>query len=138
MLGPELGAEKTTGTSGTGLPWASNTLTAIFFVNCVLMGPLCGLPKAIVILAGTLVVLVRVSCWLGSEPLVAVTVNDPAIELAVRVALATPLASVTAEIMVTPPANMPLAPLLPAMILRVTAMPGNGLKFESSTVAVTG
>jgi len=135
-LAPEPGAVKVTVTPLTGLPPESFTVATRGAANAVLMAVLWPVPLVAVIEAGVDAVLVSEKlAGVATPGAEAVTVNGPAVPLAVNTAeVATPEALVTAVF--TPPANVPLAPLPGAV--NVTVTPLTGLPPESVTVATNG
>jgi hypothetical protein len=132
--GPELGAVNVTVTPDTAFPNASFTVATKGDVNAVLIFALWPEPLLVVIEAGPPGLLVSEKDALPETPVVAATTAyEPTILLAVNATEATPDTLVVAEIVVTPPVNLPLAPLVGAV--NVTVAPLMGLLFESFTVA---
>jgi len=127
------GAVKVTVAPLTGLLPASFTVATSGAANAVLIVALCGVPLVAVMLAADPALLVSEKFAGAATPAtVAVTVYDPAVAFAVKtVAVATPLEFVVAVL--TPPANVPLAPLEGAV--NVTTAPLTGLLPASFTVA---
>src|SRR5215467_14935471 len=132
-LAPLPGAAKVTTAPLTGLLNESLTVTCSCVANAVLTVALCGVPAVAVMVEAEPTRLVSKK-FAGEETpeTEAVTVKEPAVVLAVMTAaVATPEAFVVA--VVTPPANVPLAPLPGAA--KVTTAPITGLLNESLTVA---
>jgi hypothetical protein len=131
-LGPEPGAVNDTTTPPTGLPNASVTVASRFTGNAVLTVVLCGVPAVAAMLAAPPEVFVKLYVAVPVPGAVAVTLYEPAVLFAVNTAaVATPLVLVVAVL--TPPANVPLAPDPGAV--NVTTTPLTGFPKPSVTVA---
>src|SRR5215471_21168785 len=135
-LAPLTGAVKVTTTPLSGFPPLSFTVATSGAANAVPIVALCGVPLVATMEAAVPGLFVSEKfAGIATPATVAVTVYDPAVELAVNVAeVATPLAFVVAVL--TPPANVPLAPLAGA--LNVTVTPLTELLPASFTVATSG
>src|SRR5258707_1232368 len=133
-LAPLVGAVKVTVTPFTGLLDASLTVACSCVANAVLMVALWGVPAVALILAGALAKLVNANFFflIIRGPPRSTFFPYPTLFRSVKIAaVATPCALVTAVL--TPPANVPLAPLVGAV--KVTVTPLTGLLKESFTVA---
>jgi len=135
-LAPLAGAVNVTTTLLTGLLPASVTVATKGAENAVLIVALCPEPLVIDTFAGGPVRLVNEKlAEVAPDALATTLYGPPTVELAVNVAdVATPVALVVA--VVTPPANVPLAPLAGAV--NVTTTPLTRLLKESFTVACSG
>jgi hypothetical protein len=135
-LAPLAGAVKVTTTPLTGLFPASVTAAIRAAANAVLIVALCGVPLVAVTLAAGPAVLVKAKFADVAPVALATTLyGPPAVALAVNATeVATPEAFVVAVL--TPPANVPLAP--EAGGVNVTTTPLTGLFPESVTVATNG
>jgi len=138
-LAPVVGAVKVTLTPETGLLLASFTVTARRVPNALVTCADCGVvPLLAVICVGVPVLFVSEKETEGRP--VAVAVALYAVELAIvfavnAVAVATPLASVVALVVLVPLANLPLAPVVGAV--NATLTPGTGLLLASFTVTAS-
>jgi hypothetical protein len=141
-LGPVLGAVKVTVTPLTAFPKPSWTVAAKPVGKLVLMGSIWPDPLVAVMAAGAPATFVNKKVGpvvtAGLAPVTnAVTVNAPALLLAVSTAdVAIPCVLVVA--VVTPPAKVPFAPLVPAEAVKVTETPATGFLDASVTVACNG
>jgi len=134
-LAPLPGGVKVTTTPLTGLFPASVTVTTSGAANAVLIVALCPEPLVAVTFAAGPAVFVRAKFAEVAFGALAITLYDPAVELAVKAAeVATPFAFVVAVF--TPLANVPLAPL--AGGVNVTTTPLTGLFPASVTAATNG
>jgi hypothetical protein len=135
-LAPLVGAVNVTSTPLTGLFPASVTVATKGATNAVLIAVLCPDPLVTTTLAGGAVRFVNEKFAEVAPVALATTLyGPPTVAFAVNVAeVATPLAFVVAVF--TPPANVPLAPLVGAV--NVTNTPLTGLFPASVTVATKG
>jgi hypothetical protein len=135
-LAPLPGAVNVTTTPLTGLFPASVTVATNGAPNAVLIVALCPDPLVTTTLAAGPAVLVNEKFAEVAPVVLATTLyGPPAVAFAAKVAdVATPLAFVVAVF--TPPANVPLAPLVGAVNVNTT--PLTGLFPESVTVATNG
>jgi hypothetical protein len=135
-LAPLVGAVNVTNTPLTGLFPASVTVATKGATNAVLIAVLCPDPLVTTTLAGGAVRFVNEKFAEVAPVALATTLyGPPTVAFAVNVAeVATPLAFVVAVF--TPPANVPLAPLVGAV--NVTNTPLTGLFPASVTVATKG
>ena len=135
-LAPLVGAVNVTSTPLTGLFPASVTVATKGATNAVLIAVLCPDPLVTTTLAGGDARLLSEKFAEVAPVALATTLYDPpTVAFAVNVAeVATPLAFVVAVF--TPPANVPLAPLVGAV--NVTNTPLTGLFPASVTVATKG
>ena len=135
-LAPLVGAANVTTTPLTGLLPASVTVTTRGAANAVLTVALWGVPDVTAIVAGGPARLVKEKFADVAPVALATTLyGPPEVALEVKVAdVATPLAFVVAVF--TPPAKVPLAPLVGAV--NVTSTPLTGLFPASVTVATKG
>jgi hypothetical protein len=131
---PVLGAVNVTVAPLTRFPPLSFTVACRAVGNAVLIAMLCGVPAVAVTLAGGPARLVSENAAGVPTPLtLAFTVYVPTVEFAVKAAVATPLALVDTCSVVTPPVNVPLAPVVGAV--NVTGTPLNKFPPLSFTVA---
>jgi hypothetical protein len=135
-LAPLAGGVNVTTTPLTGLLPESVTVATNGAANAVLIAVLCGVPLVTATLAAAPTLFVKAKFAEVAPVALATTLyGPPAVEFAVNVAdVATPLALVVAVL--TPPANVPLAP--DAGGVKVTTTPPTGLFPESVTVATNG
>lgn len=135
-LAPVLGAVNVTVTPLTGFDPLSRTVTTSGNAKAALTAALCAEPLVAVTDAATPALFVKLKvAGVDTPAAVALTVYVPAVLLAVNAAeVATPFASVVAVL--TPPANVPLAPVLGAV--KVTVTPLTGLDELSFTVTTKG
>jgi hypothetical protein len=133
---PDPGAAKFTVTPETGLPPRSFTVTASALENPVLIVADCGVDPALAVIeAAAPAVFVKVKLTEVSPAAEAVALNWPAVELAVKGAVAIPLEFVVTVMVVELLLNAPLAPVPGAV--NVTLVPDTGLPPLSFTVTAS-
>jgi hypothetical protein len=135
-LAPVLGAVNVTVTPLTGFDPLSRTVTTSGNAKAELTATLCAEPLVAVTEAAEAALFVRLNvAGVATPATVALTVYVPAVPFAVNTAeVATPFAFVVAVL--TPLANVPLAPVLGAV--KVTVTPLTGLDELSFTVTANG
>lgn len=135
-LAPAAGAVNVTTAPETGLLPESLTVATRAAANAVLMVVVCVIPLVAVMVAGVPAVFDKEKLAVAVTPETeAVTVYDPAVEFAVPVTVATPVAPVTTVAVAEPP-KVALAPEDGAV--KVTVAPDTGFPKESFTVAARG